>query len=54
MKNYITLDCGTTKTKISLVSEGVVTDSLKIHNETAADAYKAVLKEKISQILQNP
>ena len=53
MKNYITLDCGTTKTKISLVSNGVVTDSVKIHNETNTDSYKAILKEKISHMLQS-
>lgn len=52
MKNYITLDCGTTKTKISLVSRNIVRDSLKINNGNDVSGYKDILKERIADMLQ--
>lgn len=51
MSTYVALDCGTTKTKISLVSDGEVRHSLKIASSSDTARYKAALKEGISELL---
>ena len=51
MRRYITLDLGTTKSKISLIEDGSVEDSLKISSKLDGDEYLTVLGSAIAEIL---
>ena len=44
MKNYITIDGGTTNTKISIVSDGKIVDTLK--TKSISDIEKATITSK--------
>ena len=52
MKSYITLDGGTTNTRISIVSDGKIVDTLKISSVNNKVSYKKVIKEKIKELLK--
>ena len=52
MKNYITVDGGTTNTKISIVSDRKIVDTLRISSKTEQAAYKLALKEAIGELLK--
>lgn len=52
MKNYITIDGGTTNTKISIVSDRKIIDTRKITSKTQPAAYKVALKETIGELLE--
>lgn len=51
MKNYITIDGGTTNTRVSIVSDGIIKDTLKLPSNNDTTAYKNELKNKIEEIL---
>lgn len=52
MRQYITLDLGTTKSKISLVRDGRVIDSLKISSSGESSDFTSALRAKIAEILE--
>lgn len=52
MRYYITVDGGTTNTRVSLVKDGKITDTLKIKSEEDLSLYKAQLKKKIEELLR--
>ena len=52
MKNYITIDSGTTNTKISIVSNRKIVDTRKISSKTQQAAYKVALKDAIGELLK--
>lgn len=51
MRRYIALDLGTTKSKISLVEDGMVKDSLKISSRLERNEYPSGLGSEIAEIL---
>ena len=51
MNRYVTIDGGTTNTRVSLVFGGEILDTVKIKSECDLSAYKAALKERITEIL---
>jgi len=52
MKNYITIDGGTTNTRISIVSDGKIIDTLKIKSDSNTEKYKIVIKDNINELLK--
>lgn len=52
MKTYITVDGGTTNTKISIVSDRKIVDTLKISSKSRQAEYKAALKAAIAELLR--
>ena len=52
MKNYITIDGGTTNTKISIVSDGKIIDTLKTRSISDTENYKIIVKDKINELLK--
>ena len=52
MKNYITIDGGTTNTKISIVSDGKIVDTLKTKSISDIENYKIIVREKINELLK--
>ena len=58
MANYLTIDGGTTKTRITLVLDGIITDSLKLNigakfNICGNKTYKHEIKTGIEKLLKN-
>ena len=52
MKNYITIDGGTTNTKISIVSDGRIIDTLKTRSNSDTENYKIIVKDTINELLK--
>ncbi len=52
MYNYITIDGGTTNTRISIVSDGKIIDTLKIKSDSNTEKYKIVIKDNINELLK--
>lgn len=52
MYNYITIDGGTTNTRISIVSDGKIIDTLKIKSDSNTEKYKVVIKDNINELLK--
>lgn len=52
MKSYITIDGGTTNTRISIVSDGKIVDTLKVIGINDKAGYKETVKEKIKELLK--
>ena len=53
MYNYITIDGGTTNTRISIVSDGKIIDTRKIKSDSNTEKYKIVIKDNINELLKN-
>ena len=58
MANYITIDGGTTNTRVNLVSEGKVEDTVKLgigvkNNTDGNSEYKRLIKDAIKSLLEN-
>ena len=52
MRRYITVDGGTTNTRVSLISDGKITDTLKIQSVCDSAVYKSELKKKTAELLR--
>lgn len=52
MRNYITIDAGTTNTRISIVSDGNIVDTLKVSSANDIESYKTAVRNKINEILE--
>ena len=52
MKNYITIDGGTTNTKISLVADRKILNTRKVSSKARPDAYRSALKATIADLLE--
>ena len=52
MKSYITIDGGTTNTRISIVSDGKIVDTLKVSGINNKAGHKEAVKEKIKELLK--
>lgn len=52
MYNYITIDGGTTNTRISIVSDGKIIDTLKFKSDSNTEKYKIVIKDNINELLK--
>ena len=52
MKRYITIDGGTTNTRLCLIVDGKIADTLKTKSEGDGSVYKAELKKKTAELLR--
>ena len=52
MKRYITIDGGTTNTRLCLIVDGKIADTLKTKSEGDDSVYKAELKKKTAELLR--
>ena len=51
MRRYITIDGGTTNTRVRLIADGKIADTLKMKSVCDGAAYKSELKEKTAELL---